>query len=50
MTSSNQVSATARNVFGEPLLVCGCKPMTGWHRDGFVKRTPLIAASTASAA
>ena len=35
MTSSNQVKGTARNVLGEPLVVCGCEPMTGWHRDGF---------------
>ena len=22
------------NVLGEPLVVCGCEPMTGWFRDG----------------
>ena len=35
MTSSSSVHPTARNVLGEPLVVCGCDPMTGWHRDGF---------------
>lgn len=25
------------NVLGEPLLVCGCQPMTGWFRDGFCR-------------
>ena len=23
-----------RNVLGDPLLICGCSPMTGWFRDG----------------
>lgn len=22
------------NVLGEPLLLCGCEPLTGWYRDG----------------
>lgn len=22
------------NVLGEPLVVCGCEPLTGWFRDG----------------
>ena len=25
------------NVFGETLVVCSCKPITGWYRDGFCK-------------
>ena len=25
---------TDLNVFGDPLAVCGCEPMTGWFRDG----------------
>ncbi|ABX08820.1 DUF2237 family protein [Prochlorococcus marinus] len=25
------------NVLGEPLKICGCKPMTGWFRDGLCK-------------
>jgi uncharacterized protein (DUF2237 family) len=25
------------NVLGEPLVVCGCQPMTGWYRDGFCR-------------
>ena len=25
------------NVLGEKLKVCGCKPLTGWYRDGFCK-------------
>lgn len=27
-------AASALNVLGEPLVVCGCAPMTGWYRDG----------------
>lgn len=27
--------APALNVLGEPLQECGCKPKTGWYRDGF---------------
>ena len=23
-----------RNVLGEALEICGCKPLTGWYRDG----------------
>ena len=23
-----------RNVFGEPLLACGTRPVTGWYRNG----------------
>ncbi|MEL7215283.1 MAG: DUF2237 domain-containing protein [Pseudomonadota bacterium] len=26
--------AASRNVFGEPLIVCGTDPMTGWYRNG----------------
>lgn len=25
----------AKNVLGTPLVQCGCKPMTGFYRDGF---------------
>lgn len=28
------MTASSRNVFGEPLELCGCQPMTGWRRDG----------------
>ena len=28
---------TALNIIGEPLEICSCQPMTGWHRDGFCK-------------
>ena len=28
------MSQDSLNVLGEPLLVCGCEPMTGWMRDG----------------
>lgn len=24
----------ARNVLDQPLAVCGCRPLTGWYRDG----------------
>ena len=26
-----------KNVFGKDLEVCGCKPITGWYRDGFCR-------------
>ncbi len=26
-----------KNVLGEKLMICSCKPMTGWFRDGFCK-------------
>ena len=35
MSSNSPASASARNVLGEPLVVCGCEPTTGWHRNGF---------------
>ena len=28
------------NVLGEPLLVCGCQPSTGWFRDGYCRTDP----------
>lgn len=28
------------NVLGEPLVVCGCQPLTGWFRDGFCRTDP----------
>ncbi|MAS27788.1 MAG: hypothetical protein CMN97_06005 [Synechococcus sp. NAT40] len=28
------------NVFGEPLLECGCKPITGWYLDGYCRTDP----------
>ncbi|MCT0214420.1 MULTISPECIES: DUF2237 family protein [unclassified Synechococcus] len=28
------VADQPRNVLGEPLEICGCEPLTGWHRDG----------------
>jgi uncharacterized protein (DUF2237 family) len=30
----------ALNVFGQPLSVCGCEPMTGWTRDGSCRTDP----------
>jgi uncharacterized protein (DUF2237 family) len=32
--------ASATNVLGEPLQVCGCEPMTGWFRDGYCRTDP----------
>ena len=26
-----------KNVFGKELEICGCKPITGWYRDGFCR-------------
>ena len=26
-----------KNVLGEKLKICSCKPLTGWFRDGFCK-------------
>ncbi|MEB3263907.1 MAG: DUF2237 domain-containing protein [Synechococcus sp.] len=43
MTSSDPASpatATARNVLGGPLEVCGCQPLTGWFRDGSCRSDP----------
>ena len=35
------VSASeARNVLDQPLELCGCAPLTGWHRDGFCRTDP----------
>ncbi|MCX5968723.1 MAG: DUF2237 domain-containing protein [Cyanobacteria bacterium] len=28
------------NVLDEPLVVCGCEPMTGWFRDGTCRSDP----------
>ncbi|MFZ0407337.1 MAG: DUF2237 domain-containing protein [Cyanobium sp.] len=28
------------NVLGEPLIICGCEPMTGWFRDGICRTDP----------
>ena len=25
------------NVFANPLKICGCKPVTGWFRDGYCR-------------
>ena len=25
------------NIFGEPLLPCGCSPLTGWYLDGLCR-------------
>ena len=30
----------ALNVLGEPLVVCGCEPLTGWFRDGHCRTDP----------
>jgi uncharacterized protein len=30
----SQPASASLNVLGEPLVVCGCQPMTGWFRDG----------------
>nr|WP_254896172.1 DUF2237 domain-containing protein [Synechococcus sp. HK05] len=29
--------SAALNVLGQPLVLCGCQPMTGWYRDGFCR-------------
>ncbi|QPN61819.1 DUF2237 domain-containing protein [Synechococcus sp. CBW1002] len=35
------VSASeARNVLDQPLELCGCAPLTGWHRDGYCRTDP----------
>jgi uncharacterized protein (DUF2237 family) len=33
----SSTDTTALNVLAEPLVVCGCQPMTGWYRDGFCR-------------
>ncbi|MCX5949309.1 MAG: DUF2237 domain-containing protein [Cyanobacteria bacterium] len=30
----------AFNVLGEPLVICGCEPVTGWFRDGSCRTDP----------
>jgi uncharacterized protein (DUF2237 family) len=30
----------ALNVYGEPLVLCGCQPLTGWFRDGCCRTDP----------
>ena len=35
MTSSSPERRAPLNVLGQPLLVCGCEPTTGWKRNGF---------------
>lgn len=34
VTESRAGTSSNLNVLGEPLVVCGCEPMTGWFRDG----------------
>ena len=34
---SQNINATDINVLSQPLEVCSCEPMTGWHRDGICK-------------
>ena len=29
-----------KNVFGDPLQSCSCRPLTGWYRDGSCKTDP----------
>jgi uncharacterized protein (DUF2237 family) len=33
-TASDTSAPEALNVLGEPLVLCGCEPLTGWFRDG----------------
>ena len=40
MTSSSPAISAARNVLGETLVQCGCKPLTGWYRNGFCETDP----------
>ena len=35
MTTSGLELSTPHNVLGQPLVVCGCEPTTGWKRTGF---------------
>nr|WP_259737497.1 DUF2237 domain-containing protein [Synechococcus sp. CS-1329] len=38
--SSIAPSSAALNVLGQPLVICGCEPMTGWFRDGHCRTDP----------
>ena len=35
--SSKRPDATARNIFGEPLVACCFNPLTGYFRDGYCR-------------
>jgi len=40
MSTSSPVGPATFNVLGEPLLICGCEPKTGWYRNGFCETDP----------
>ncbi|MFT7658614.1 MAG: hypothetical protein ACI90Z_002309, partial [Cyanobium sp.] len=37
MNPSPSPDKPALNVLGDALVICGCQPMTGWHRDGYCR-------------
>ena len=37
MNPSPSPDKLALNVLGDALVICGCQPMTGWHRDGYCR-------------
>jgi len=34
VSPGDETKSSPINVLGTPLEVCGCRPMTGWYRDG----------------
>ena len=30
----DRIQLQSKNIFGEPLHLCSCNPITGWYRDG----------------
>lgn len=40
MSTNSPVGPVTFNVLGEPLLICGCEPKTGWYRNGFCETDP----------
>lgn len=34
VSETSQPAPASLNVLGDPMVVCGCNPMTGWFRDG----------------
>ena len=40
MPTSEPIKSPSRNVLGQPLITCGCEPMTGFFRDGCCNTGP----------
>lgn len=40
MPAAESQQSPSRNVLGQPLVTCGCEPMTGFYRDGCCNTGP----------